>query len=79
MNENLGSFYSTPYGDFAIRKTRMGLYTSYDRDEKDMVTGGTWEAVFNITPSHMMWKRHGYTPPEGKESSTYDGEVSGKL
>ena len=75
----LDTYYSTPYGDFAIMKTRFGLFTSYDRDCVKMVTGGTWEAVFQMTPHHMKWAVEGYTAPEGKEVVEYDGVVGGKL
>lgn len=75
----LDTFYSTPHGDFAIMKTRFGLYTSYKRDCTKMVTGATWEATFTMTPFHMKWEVEGYTPPEGMDQITYDGTVGGKL
>ena len=78
--EILDQYYTTPYGDFAIRKTRFGAYTSYDRELVQLVTGGTWEAVFSMTPCHLQWAREGYVAPEGKESTTtYSATVGGKL
>lgn len=79
MTEHLDTFYTHEYGDFAIKKTRFGLFTSYDRDGNNLVTGGTWVAVFNMTPAHQMWAIKGYTPPEGKETTSYDAVVGGKL
>lgn len=79
MNEILDQYYTTPYGDFAIKKTRFGLYTSYDRELVELVTGGTWDSVFQMTPCHLMWKRDGYVAPEGKEVVEYSGVVGGKL
>ena len=77
--EHLDQYYAWQYGDFAIRKTRFGLYTSYDRELVDLVTGGTYEAVLFSTMEHLKWKREGYVAPEGKEVVTYDGVVGGKL
>ena len=44
-----------------------------------MVTGGTWDAVFAMTPCHLKWAVEGYVAPEGKEVVEYDGVVGGKL
>jgi len=78
--ELLDQYYTTPYGDFAIRKTRFGAYTSYDRELVQLVTGGTWEAVFSMTPAHLQWAREGYVAPEGKETTTtYSSSVGVKL
>ena len=79
MTEILDQYYTTDFGDFAIKKTRFGLYTSYDRELVELVTGGTWDAVFQMTPCHLQWKREGYVAPEGKEVIEYDGVVGGKL
>ena len=79
MNQPLDTFYTTQYGDFAIKKTRFGLFTSYNRDGENMVTGGTWDAVFAMTPCHLKWAVEGYVAPEGKEVVEYDGVVGGKL
>ena len=79
-NQPLDQFWTTPYGDFAIKKTRFGAYTSYDRELVELVTGGTWDAVFSMTPCHLQWAREGYVAPEGKESTTtYSAIVGGKL
>lgn len=79
MQELLDTYYTTPHGDFAIMKTRFGLFTSYDRDCNKLVTGGTWDAVFQMTPFHLQWAAEGYVAPEGKEVVEYDGVVGGKL
>ena len=75
----LDAYWTTPYGDFAIRKTRFGLYQSYDRELVGLVTGGTYDAVWQMTPCHLQWAREGYNAPEGKPERTYDGVVGGKL
>ena len=79
MVELLDTFYTTPYGDFSIKKTRFGVHTSYDREGIDLVTGLEWIDVFTITPGHLQWEKEGYTPPEGTVQATYDSVVSGKL
>ena len=61
MSEPLDTFYTTEYGDFAIKKTRFGLFTSYDRDSNNLVTGAAQDTVFQITPSHLKWAVVGYT------------------
>lgn len=78
-DQPLDAYYVTPYGDFAIRKTRFGLFTSYNRDCVNLITGMTYEAVLDMTPFHLKWAVEGYTPPEGMGETTYDGTVGGKL
>lgn len=78
-NQPLDQYWTTEYGDFAIKKTRFGLFVSYDRELVEMVTAGTYEACWKMTPYHLMWKREGYTPPEGQDAISYDGVVGGKL
>ena len=75
----LERWYTTPYGDFMIHKTRFGLFRTVDREGNGLVTGGTAKAVFEMTPCHLMWEKEGYTPPEGVEVTTYSGTVGGKL
>ena len=79
MEELLDTFYTTPYGDFAIKHTRFGLHTSYDREGNELVTALEWKHTFEMTPWHLKWAVEGYTPPEGTEQATYDSVVSGKL
>ena len=79
MEELLDTFYTTPYGDFAIKKTRFGVHTSYDREGGGLVTGLNWIDVFEATPCHLQWARDGYHSPEGQEQVTYDSVVSVKL
>jgi len=78
-SQPLDAYYVTPYGDFAIMKTRFGLFTSYNRDCEKLVTGATYDAVLQMTPCHLQWDVEGYTPPEGMTQTTYDGTVGGKL
>ena len=73
------TWYSTPNGEFRVRKTRFGLHISYDRDGNELVTGLTLDSVVQMTPWHMFWEIYGYTPPEGQENIVYDGVVGGKL
>ncbi len=78
-NQPLDQYWTTPYGDFAIRKTRFGAYTSYDRELVQLVTGDTYEAVFKMTPAHLQWAREGYNVPEGQEVGSYSSSVGVKL
>ncbi len=78
-NQPLDQYWTTPYGDFAIKKTRFGVFTSYDRELVDLVTAGTYEACFKMTPAHLQWAREGYTVPEGQEVGTYSSSVGVKL
>ena len=62
----------TWYDDtFKVFETRFGLFTSYDRELVELVTGGTYGACLRATMSHLQWKREGYVPPEGKESAEW--------
>ena len=65
--EHLDKYYAWEYGDFAIKKTRFGLYTSYDRELVELITGGTYEATLGIfyygTPK--MEASEGYVAPAG--------------
>ena len=80
MTEHLDKYYAYEYGDFAIRKTRFGVFTSYDRELVDLVTAGTYEVCMQATLSHLRWAREGYVAPEGKESTAdYSATVGGKL
>jgi hypothetical protein len=79
ITEHLDQYYAYQYGDFAIKKTRFGLFTSYDRELVELVTGGTYGACLRATMSHLQWKREGYVPPEGKEGAEYSAFVGGKL
>ena len=80
MTEHFDKYYAYEYGDFAIRKTRFGVFTSYDRELLDLVTAGTYEACMHATLCHLKWAREGYVAPEGKEStSNYSATVGGKL
>lgn len=78
-NQPLDQYWTTPYGDFAIKKTRFGLFVSYNRELVELITAGTYEACWKMTPYHLQWAREGYTAPEGKEEVTYSSFVGGKL
>ena len=73
MTEHLDKYYSYEFGDFAIKKTRYEMFTSYDRELVELVTSGTYEACMQATLSHLKWAREGYTAPEGKELNTNIG------
>jgi len=73
------TWHSTPNGEFRVRETRFGLFTSIDRDGNELVTGPTFDSVVQITPWHMHWEVNGYTPPVGQDEIVYDGVVGGKL
>ena len=76
MTEHFDKYYAYEFGDFAIRKTRFGVFTSYDRELVDLVTAGTYEACMQATLAHLRWKREGYVAPEGKESeASYSASV----
>ena len=75
----LDAYWTTPYGDFAIRKTRFGVYQSYDRELVPLLTGGTYDAVWQMTPCHLQWAREGYKGADGQPEHTYSSFVSGKL
>ena len=75
----LDQYWTTPYGDFAIRKTRFGVFQSYDRELVQLLTAGTYEACFTMTPAHLQWAREGYVVPEGQEVGSYSSSVGVKL
>ena len=78
----LDAWYTTPYGDFIMHKTRFGMFHSKDREGNGLVTGATLDAVWQMTPCHLQWAVEGYTPPDWFDESeikVYDGTVGGKL
>lgn len=76
MDIQLDAFYTTPFGDFRISKTRF-LFASYDRDGKALVFGDTAEAVMGCTPTHLEAKAPGY---DGRYDKVLgDAVVGGKL
>ncbi len=78
-NQPLDQYWTTPYGDFAIRKTRFGVFQSYDRELVQLVTAGTYEACWKMTPAHLQWAREGYIVPDQQEVGTYSSSVGVKL
>ena len=80
ITQHFDQYYAYEYGDFAIKKTRFGVYTSYNRELLDIVTGGTYESCMYSTMAHLKWKRDGYVAPPGKESTkSYSSSVGVKL
>lgn len=76
MGIQLDTWYTCPFGDFVIRKTRF-IYASYDRDGNPLVFGGTPEAVAGMTPMHLESKSPGY---DGRYNIVKgDAFVGGKL
>ena len=68
-------WYTTPHGDFRVEKHRFGTYMSVSKEGDNLVTGLTEEAVLRVTGEHLRWAVEGYDSP----TSTYSGEVTGKL
>lgn len=66
--------YSCEYGSFTIQKTRFMYKSVCEKTGNDLVFGLTPEAVWTITPTHLMSHALGL-----KEEKTYSGEVLGKL
>ena len=60
------TWHTTEFGQFRIEKSRWGLYTSYNKDGLQLVTGLTEDAVLSITPMHLE-----------ANSSDYDGKFDG--
>lgn len=59
MTAQLDTWYTTEFGDFIIKKERF-LIASFDRDGNRLVSGGTAQAVFLCTPTHLEAKSPGY-------------------
>jgi len=79
ITHHFDKYYAYEFGDFAIKKTRFGIYTSYDRELLDLVSAGTYENCLYATMAHLKWRRLGYAPPEGYEVGDYSASVGVKL
>lgn len=62
---------------YTIRKTRFGLYQSYDKDDQPMVLGLTEEAVDWVTKNIHIPVLQGTF--DGYTSKPRSGVVAGKL
>ena len=62
-------------GAFTVDKARWGTFRSYDSEGKGLITSLTEEACINATRFYLKAKQEGFTD----ESTSYDGEVGGKL
>jgi|TARA_B100000073_G_scaffold163171_1_gene135009 hypothetical protein len=70
-------WYTTPYGDFRIEQRRFGTWTSFDKDGKALITGGTREAVLQGTGFHLEGVATNWA--NCTTSKQFDGTVGGKL
>ena len=70
-------WYTTPYGDFRVEKRRFGTWTSFGKDGKALITGGTKEAVLQGTGFHLEGVATNWA--NATNSNSYDGTVGGKL
>lgn len=60
---------------FTIKKTSYGLYTSYDKDRKELVTSSTEETCRAMTHFYLKKLQDGFT----KTESCYTSTVGEKL
>jgi hypothetical protein len=60
---------------FTVEKTVYGLYTSYDKDRKELVTSSTEETCRAMTHFYLKVAQDGFTRTE----SSYTSTVGGKL
>ena len=70
-------WYTTPYRDFRIEQRRFGTWTSFDKDGKALITGGTREAVLQGTGFHLEGVATNWA--NCTTSKQFDGTVGGKL
>jgi hypothetical protein len=61
-------------GAFYLKKTPYGLWHSFDKDEKPIITSLTEEQCVNATRCYLKWLQEGF--PETKK---HEGTVGGKL
>jgi hypothetical protein len=60
---------------FTVEKTVYGLYTSYDKDRKELVTSATEETCRAMTHFYLAGKQEGFT----NNAAHYNSVVGGKL
>jgi hypothetical protein len=61
-------------GAFYLKKTPYGLWHSFDKDEKPIITSLTEEQCVNATRCYLKWLQEGFP-----ETQTHEGVVGGKL
>ena len=59
---------------FYVEKKRFGTYQSYDKDGTRLVTSLSEEQCTSATRFYLKGRQEGFT-----ESTSYTGQVSGKL
>ena len=60
---------------FTVDKASWGTWRSYDAEGKALVTSPTEESCIAATRFYLKAKQEGFT----NKSTSYDGEVGGKL
>ena len=70
-------WYTTPYGDFRVEQRRFGTWTSFDKDGKALITGGTRDSVLHGTSFHLEGIATNWA--NCTTSKQFDGTVGGKL
>ena len=70
-------WFDTPWGEFRVEQKRFGTWTSYGEDGKELITGGTREAVMAMSPFHLEGVATNWA--NARVSDPYDGTVGGKL
>jgi hypothetical protein len=71
-NQQEQTFYDE--GAFYLKKTSYGLWHSFDKDEKPIITSLTEEQCVNATRCYLKWLQEGFP-----EAQKHEGVVGGKL
>jgi hypothetical protein len=71
MELNLENLYDDA---FYVEKKRWGTYQSYNKDGTGLVTSLSEEQCISATRFYLKGRQEGFT-----ESTTYEGQVGGKL
>jgi hypothetical protein len=71
-NQQEQTFYDE--GAFYLKQTPYGLWHSFDKDEKPIITSLTEEECVNATRCYLKWLQEGFP-----EAQTHEGVVGGKL
>ena len=61
---------------FSIEKTKWGTYRSHDKEGKELITSLTEDLCLESTRWYLKASQDGF---DSLASSTYSGEVRGKL
>jgi hypothetical protein len=59
---------------FRVEEKRWGTWSSYDKEEKELITSLTKEQCILATRFYLKGKQEGF-----EETETYDSVVGGKL